>query len=144
MQSTIWKVTMVWRTTVYLNKSRSWIWNVFASFVSVLKRISFSPRSIAPAKERARPLWCANSSCDQFRISRSVRTLLPTRFATASASCMRHYNDGILRVTSTLCRRTLYHRLDVKDGDRTPATLLSLWRPQDESVRMWHRHFAKG
>jgi hypothetical protein len=32
---------------------------VFANFTSVVSRRSFSPRSMAPVNDRARPPWCA-------------------------------------------------------------------------------------
>jgi hypothetical protein len=61
---------------------------VFASLVSVVKRRSFSPLSIAPANERARPLWCASSSWDHFLFSRSARTRLPRFFLAMMESCI--------------------------------------------------------
>jgi hypothetical protein len=58
---------------------------VFANFTSVVNRRSFSPRSMAPVKDRARLPRCASSSCDHFLFFRSARTRLPRRFVTAVA-----------------------------------------------------------
>src|SRR5437868_13331495 len=66
------------------------ILKVLASFTRVVRRRSFSPRSIAPVNERARPLWCASSSWDHLRFSRSARTRLPRFFRTVMASCIHH------------------------------------------------------
>jgi hypothetical protein len=62
--------------------------NVSASLTSVLSRRSFSPRSMAPVKERARPLSCARSSWDHFFLARRARTRWPRAFLTATGSCM--------------------------------------------------------
>ncbi len=58
---------------------------VLANFTSVVRRRSFSPRSMAPVNDRARPLWCASPSCDHLRFFRRARTRLPRRFLTAVA-----------------------------------------------------------
>jgi hypothetical protein len=55
---------------VHANSLPIGILQVLASFTRVVRRRSFSPRSIAPVNERARPLWCASSSWDCLRFSR--------------------------------------------------------------------------
>ena len=74
----------------HLNSWLIGIRKVFANFTSVVRRRSFSPRSMAPVNDRARPPWCASASCVHFFFSRSARTRLPSCFLTAVAFVIHH------------------------------------------------------
>ena len=109
---------------VHVNSLPIEILKVMASFTRVVRRRSFSPRSIAPVNERARPLWCASSSWDHLRFSRSARTRLPRFFRTVMASCI-HHTIGLRRVSSTPYRRTLCRRCKRSDFPSTTRSRLS-------------------
>jgi len=84
-----WRIS--WQSCfVHLKSLLIGIRKVFANFTSVVSRRSFSPRSMAPVNDRARPLWCASPSCDHLRFSRRARTRLPRRFLTAVALSIHH------------------------------------------------------
>jgi hypothetical protein len=67
--------------------------NVFASLTRVVSLRSFSPRSIAPVNDRAKPLSWAKSSWDHLRFSLSARTRAPRFLRTVIKSCMLHTID---------------------------------------------------
>ena len=78
------------RSSVSFSRVDRVISKMLDSLQSVLIRMSFSPRSIAPVKDRPNPLSWARRSCDQPFLRRRSRTRSPRFLRTITGSCIRN------------------------------------------------------